>query len=66
MNFVHDVNRGAASVEPGLTVRTWLNLNSTQNGEPKDTYLQREGRNKHDEVMCFLKGFANLFWKAEI
>ena len=58
------VHRGAASVEPGRTVRTGPNLNSTQNGDPKDTYLQCEGRNKHDEVQCIPKRFCKSLLKS--
>ena len=58
------IHRGAASVEPGRTVRTGPNLNSTQNGDPKDTYLQCEGRNKHDEVMCIPKRFCKSLLKS--
>ena len=55
---------GAASVEPGRTVRTEPNLNSTQNGDPKDTSLQCEGRNKHYEVMCIPKRFCKSLLKS--
>ena len=57
-------HRGAASVEPSRTVRTGPNLNSTQNGDPKDTYLQCEGRNKHDEVMYIPKRFCKSLLKS--
>jgi hypothetical protein len=55
---------GQPLCEPSRTVRTGPNLNSTQNGDPKDTYLQCEGRNKHDEVMYIPKRFCKSLLKS--
>ena len=59
-----DIIGGQPLCEPSRTVRTGPNLNSTQNGDPKDLYLQREGRNEHDEVMRIPKRFCKSLLKS--
>ena len=55
---------GQPPCEQSRTVRTGPNLNSTQNGDPKDTYLQCAGRNKQDEVMYIPKRVCKSLLKS--
>ena len=51
---------GQTPPKPGQTVQTRPNLNLTQNGDPRDSYREYEGRNKHDK----LGGVAERFCKS--